>query len=572
MPKKTIILNEEEVINDYVSSVISVDALAKKYCVGKIKIRKILESHGVERRKRGGQSNPEEYKVSDWRIEKYPTCDGFHYVAIAKDDDSFATNDYMNLGGVLTSYISQKMGVEVPNLHFRRKYYQTTGDYWWEQYFNIIKVANEKTKKCPYCDWETIDINNKSGSFSNHILRTHGISVEEHLKNYPDDILYFAEANKIKERREFLSKQDNYIVCPICSERMKIITETHLRNKHGISMGEFKRQYPLFNITSHATSEKLKMCIYKGNLNVSKKRFVSKYEKEIQEFLSSNGIIFETNRQILDGREIDILIEDKKIGIEFDGLYWHSEYGNKDHCYHLNKTKVCNAHGYKLIHIFEDEYVNHKELVLKKISHILGINEELPKIPGRKITVKEIYKHDAEVFLNSYHIQGFIPSTVYIGGFFNGELVAVMTFRNKNMRNPNWELVRFATCDKYIYQGVGGKLFSYFVRNYNPDIVVSFADKRWTTDKTNNLYTKLGFTLDCETKPSYYYFGKSKGIERIHKFNFRKQVLSKRYGFPMTMTETEMADALGYKKIWDCGLFKYVWYANKKLVEDEVHE
>ena len=25
------------------------------------------------------------------------------------------------------------------------------------------------------------------------------------------------------------------------------------------------------------------------------------------------------------------------------------------------------------------------------------------------------------------------------------------------------------------------------------------------------------------------------------------------------MTETEMAKALGYDRIWDCGLFKYVW-------------
>ena len=27
----------------------------------------------------------------------------------------------------------------------------------------------------------------------------------------------------------------------------------------------------------------------------------------------------------------------------------------------------------------------------------------------------------------------------------------------------------------------------------------------------------------------------------------------------MTMTELEMARALGYDRIWDCGLFKYVW-------------
>lgn len=36
-----------------------------------------------------------------------------------------------------------------------------------------------------------------------------------------------------------------------------------------------------------------------------------------------------------------------------------------------------------------------------------------------------------------------------------------------------------------------------------------------------------------------------------------KTVLNKKYNFPLTMTELEMAKALGYDRIWDCGLLKY---------------
>ena len=43
----------------------------------------------------------------------------------------------------------------------------------------------------------------------------------------------------------------------------------------------------------------------------------------------------------------------------------------------------------------------------------------------------------------------------------------------------------------------------------------------------------------------------------VKKFNKKK--LSKEYGFPLTMTETEMIKELGYDRIWDCGLIKYVW-------------
>ena len=59
-----------------------------------------------------------------------------------------------------------------------------------------------------------------------------------------------------------------------------------------------------------------------------------------------------------------------------------------------------------------------------------------------------------------------------------------------------------------------------------------------------------------EIRPSYYYV---KNNKRYHKFGFRKQILNKKYGLPMTMTESEMAKTLGYEKIWDCGLYKYVW-------------
>ena len=51
--------------------------------------------------------------------------------------------------------------------------------------------------------------------------------------------------------------------------------------------------------------------------------------------------------------------------------------------------------------------------------------------------------------------------------------------------------------------------------------------------------------------------------ERMHKFGFRKNILSRKYNLPMTLTETQMAQAIGAKKIWDCGLLKYVWKNEK---------
>ena len=33
----------------------------------------------------------------------------------------------------------------------------------------------------------------------------------------------------------------------------------------------------------------------------------------------------------------------------------------------------------------------------------------------------------------------------------------------------------------------------------------------------------------------------------------------KKYNLPLIMTENEMTKKLGYEKIWNCGLLKYVW-------------
>ena len=286
---------------------------------------------------------------------------------------------------------------------------------------------------------------------------------------------------------------------------------------------------------------------------------ISKSETELCDILKENIDISVRNRKILNGKEIDIFIPSKNIGIEYNGLRWHSEKFGKDEKYHLDKLNKCNEQGIKLLQIFEDEYINHKEIVLNKIYHILGINLDLPKIMGRKCFVTEIDKCTAEIFLNQYHIQGFASSTVYLGCFYESNLVGVMTFK-KECKDGYWELNRFASDYNYICQGVGGKLFKYFIKKYNPIEVKSFADRRWTIDKDNNLYTKLGFTLDKILKPDYkYYNPKNNDLIRQHKFNFRKETLHKKYGFDMSMTETEMVQKLGLYKIWDCGLFKYVW-------------
>lgn len=554
-------MNIEELINDYQNGM-SIYDVCEKYHIGKLKVKKILSENGIEIRKKGKQPmDKNSFVVADYRVKKYKEHDGFHYVAVDRNDGT-SYNDYMNNAGLLTNHIEKVYGVKIPTLYDRRKYYMKTGNYWWEQWFNIVEEKNvEHSIKCPYCNWATNDVDNKSGAFTHHLTSIHHMTVKEHLEKYPENYNYFKKQAKAIEKEIKLKDPNNYVICPICGKKMPKITYSHLRNSHKIGMVEFKKQYPKARIMSNDMIEQAQRDMKLGNLVVSKSRFISTYEKEIGEFITNLGIEHNANRQILIGREIDILVPSVNIGIEFNGLKWHTEFfGKKNHKYHIEKTLQCNEKGYGLIHIFEDEYVEHKDIVFTKLKHILRKDYDLPKIAGRKIQVKEIYSNDAKEFFTKYHIQGFYKSSVYIGGFYENKLVAVMSFKNGNIKNENWELVRFATDYHYIYQGVASKMFTYFIRKYEPNAIVSFADRRWTPWSTNNLYTKLGFTLESITKPDYrYYNEKIDKYKRVHKMSMCKSILNKKYGFPMTMTELEMTKELGYDRIWDCGLFKYVW-------------
>lgn len=287
---------------------------------------------------------------------------------------------------------------------------------------------------------------------------------------------------------------------------------------------------------------------------------ISKNENELFDFVKQYfNDAEQSNRTTIPPYEIDIYIPSLKIGIEYNGILWHSTKYKTDKNYHLNKLKLANDSGIKLIQIFEDEFVNNKELVFNKIRHILGVGNTLKRIPGRKCEIQEIQNETANEFLSKNHLQGYALSTKHLGAYFNNELVGVMSFKQEKRGSDKWELTRFASNCDYICQGVGGKLLKYFIKNYNPSYIKSFADRRWTINENNNLYTKLGFTFDGYVGPDYKYFNHSEGIKRQHKFGFRKQRLHKLYGLPLTMTETEMTEQLGYVKIYDCGLIRYIW-------------
>ena len=274
------------------------------------------------------------------------------------------------------------------------------------------------------------------------------------------------------------------------------------------------------------------------------------------DLLPSDTTILLNDRVVLNGKELDIYIPDKRLAIELDGLYYHCEEslakkGHNPNQYHLSKTKLCGRKGIRLIHVFEDEWLEHPDIVEDKISAILKCPAEKVYF-ARKLAIKKI--DDPKDFLDANHIQGSGMSTVAYGLYDGEELVAVQTFAKQRSGN-GWELTRYAT--KLGTRVVGGftRCLAHFERECHPDELISFADIRWSS-MSSNVYEASGFELVGQTSPNYWY---TKQRKRYHKFGFRKDRIAKKFPavYSPDKTERQMMRESGYHRIYDCGLLKY---------------
>lgn len=279
---------------------------------------------------------------------------------------------------------------------------------------------------------------------------------------------------------------------------------------------------------------------------------VSSIQHEIQDHISSYGISYISNdRNVIFGKEIDIFIPSLKIGIEVNGMYWHKS-DIRDSKYHQNKVLKCKEHGIKLIHIFEDEWNNKRDLVCERIKSVLGISK---RIYARKCTVNEIQKSTANSFIDEYHIQGIASAFINIGLYYKNDLVAVMTFgKSRFDKKYEYELIRY--CSNGTIVGGASKLLKYFERNYNPKSLMTYADMNWSN---GNLYEKLGFDYVSTTTPGYFYYDPKSKV-RISRQRCQKHKLVKN-GHDPSLTETEICcGILGYYKIYDSGNLKFNKY------------
>lgn len=278
---------------------------------------------------------------------------------------------------------------------------------------------------------------------------------------------------------------------------------------------------------------------------------------EISKMLPAGETIIH-RAKILDGKEIDIFLPSFNLGIEFNGIYWHSiknadQENNKMN--HVKKTELAKERNIQLIHISEHDWLNNREIVLSRLKYKLGLISN--NMFGRNGKIREITKTEKKVFLDQNHLQGNCNSKINLGLFIKEKLVSVMTFSMPRFAKTNWEVIRFCSLVDTNVVGSASKLFKHFLNNYvsNEETILTYADRSWGD---GTFYTNLGFTFDGFTAPSYLYANMNEP-KILSRYQTQKHKLpSKIDNFNPLLSEYENMRLAGWFKIYDCGTARYI--------------
>lgn len=376
-------------------------------------------------------------------------------------------------------------------------------------------------------------------------------------KASPEAITKFKESIKDvwteEKREEQRQKQLRVWSDPeLLEKHSKIMSESSgresVREKIARSIHEYNK-----SLTEEDWTERyLKMNYTKEHNGTS---YSSKGENELREFIRSLG--FKTSKYVI-GKgcnrfEIDIYVEEKRIGIEFNGIYYHALNGinRRSRNYHFNKNVTAYENGIELIQVWEDQWNTQPEVIKDIVAARLGLIRG-EKIYARKCEIREVNTKDYREFCEKYHVQGYRSATVKLGLYYKNELVQIASFNKARQysvagkNNYEWEWVRGCISSNNKVIGGTSKLLKHFIDTYKPNNILCFSDWNLFSGKG---YEESGFQFEGFTGPDKFYITKTNKMIRINRSPYAYQ----QYKF--MVQEGKLFECYG------CGSKKFVWYA-----------
>lgn len=248
--------------------------------------------------------------------------------------------------------------------------------------------------------------------------------------------------------------------------------------------------------------------------------------------------------------ELDIYVPDKKFAIEYNGLYWHSILF-KSNEYHANKTTSCYDQGIKLLHVFQDDWANRRQIVESTIKHRLGLSAR--SIGARKCKVVVLDPKSRKKFFEETHLDGDVASKIAWGLEYKGEIVYALSLRKPFHKKYN-ERLEIGRCAAALDTSVPGGLsrltqvaFKFARAQRGIKGLITYVDTR--LGGLSSGYSKAGFTFISVTQPRFWWTDFNKRYDRF------KYKANKNLG----LSEAQVADDAGVVKIWGCGNLTYIF-------------
>ena len=437
---------------------------------------------------------------------------------------------------------------------FKTNQYNRT--YCYDKHYRICEICGEKFEI------------KEDGKLSNGLVRTYCYKdscCKKHLRNKRQDTWNNKSQKEISEivKKQNKTWEEKYgykfaMQNPECKQKM---LDTCNKKYGGTGNGSLtiRKSIVKTNLQKYSVPY---YCMTEDCKNLQG-HIISNLNKSFSELLKQNKINNELEFKI-GNYCYDIHIINTNILIEINPTYTHNStlsplyFRKRNLCpidYHYNKTKFAKQNGYRCIHIFDWD---DKE----KIINMLTPKE---KIFARKCKIREITKQEANMFLNTYHLQNKCNgNSVNLGLYYNDELIQIMTFgKPRYNKNYEYELLRF--CTKFQYKVTGGseKLFKYFIDNYSPRSIISYCDN---SKFNGEVYNKLGFKLKDYGGPSKHWVTK-RGNNHITDNLLRQQgfdrLLGDKFGvFGKGTNNEELMIEHGFVEVYDCGQSVYVWPSN----------
>lgn len=267
----------------------------------------------------------------------------------------------------------------------------------------------------------------------------------------------------------------------------------------------------------------------------------------VRSVVGGQNVITNDRKTFAGKLELDIFVPSHGFAIEYNGLYWHSILF-KSKIYHANKTQSCVDKNIRLLHVFQDDWMNNRRIVESTIMHRLG--KTPTKIGARKCTVVRLPRAERKKFFNENHLDGDVACRIAWGLKYNDQIVCAISLRQPVHKKyaGMLEIARSATKTFVSVPGGLSRLVRVaigYARENAMSNIITYVDTRLSG--TNRSYEQAGFKYVSSTSPRFWW---TDFTNRYDRFKYRA---NKSLG----LTEAQVAEQAGVVKIWGCSNLVY---------------